>query len=145
MEVPGAEALGFTGSVLSSPPISAPGMGGLVRTTCFYQQWIDDPTLTGPLKQWQSNLANFRTVQHMSTAFRASEMNARLAAEPLFRATPMPWLEMYPTTPFPMFAPSPGPAPMLQLWDPVAATQALMAQAGMLGGAPGPALAPVAR
>lgn len=141
---PDMEKLGFTG-VMSASPISVPGMGGLVRTTCFYQQWLGDPALSGPLKQWQSDYANARTVEHITQAFQAAEQNAEKAAEPLWAGTPMPWLEAHPTTPHPMFSPSPGPAPMLPLWDPTVAAQALAAQAALMmgmGGAPSPGGAP---
>lgn len=142
---PDMTTMGFTG-LMSSSPISVAGMGGLSRITCFYQQWLGDPTLSDPvLQQWQKDYANFHTVQHMTQAFRQAESNALEAAAPLWQATPMPWLQAHPTTPHPMFSPSPGPVPMLALWDPTAAAAALAAQAAMMfpgfggyGPSPGP-------
>lgn len=138
---PEMTTLGLTG-MMSSNTISVAGMGGLSRTTCFYQQWLGDPTMSDPvLKQWQKDYANFHTVQHMTKAFRQAEANALAAAEPLWQGTPMPWLQAHPTM-NPMPGPSPGPMPMLALWDPVAAAAALAAQAALMFPAGGPSPGP---
>lgn len=109
---PGADAMGFTGDPVMSRPISAAGMAGATRITCFYRQWIEDPMLEGPMRDWQLKVSEVKTHGYMRSTYERAELNAATAAAPLWFATPMPWLEMFPTTPPPQpFSPSPGPGP----------------------------------
>jgi len=109
---PGAEGLGFTGSPIAASVLNVPEMQGVQRMNCFYRQWAEDPLLPpGPLQTWQQESAEARVESYTSMANLRAQINAEMAAAPLWAATPMPWLKMYPTTPPPVFAPYPGPAP----------------------------------
>lgn len=109
---PGAEGLGFTGNPIAASALNIPEMQGVQRMNCFYRQWAEDPLLPpGPLQTWQQASAEARVESYTSSANLRAQINAEMAAAPLWAATPMPWLKMYPTTPPPVYAPYPGPAP----------------------------------
>mmetsp|Transcript_61718 Transcript_61718/g.133721 ORF Transcript_61718/g.133721 Transcript_61718/m.133721 type:complete len:187 (+) Transcript_61718:39-599(+) len=68
-EAPGAEAMGFTGGVVATRPLSLPELGTTSRISCFYRRWVQDPDLSGPLHDQQLAESKQRILQYISTAF----------------------------------------------------------------------------
>jgi hypothetical protein len=111
--LPDGLSMGFTGEVVQMPALQfGPRTGGWLRNTCFYRQWFFNPTATGVVKTYQENLANARAGKYLVDTYAAAMNNARKQAEPMWALTPVPWLELYPTTPMPgVTAPPPAGAP----------------------------------
>lgn len=99
--IPNAFAMGFTGNPVSEGPYTFPQTGGVVSRTCSYRQWIYDPTVDGPVKQYQKELSVARTQKYIKDTYSASLMNAQKTASAYYALTPVPWLQLFPTTPWP--------------------------------------------
>lgn len=110
--VPKALDMGFTGKVLQEGPMAFGGQtGGWTRLTCIYRQWFFDPQATGRALAYQTKLNDARAGKYIKDTYAASLRNAHNTAKAFWALTPVPWLKLYPTTPWPVQAPAPGPAP----------------------------------
>lgn len=109
-------AMGFTGNVVQNGPMSfGARTAGVVSHTCMYRQWLDDPAAHGPVRDYQMKLGTARTEKYIINTYAASMRNAHNTVSGYWALTPMPWLKMYPTTPWPVPTPLPlfagAPAP----------------------------------
>merc|ERR1719253_486238 len=104
--------MGFTGSVVEETPMAFGGQtGGWTRHTCTYRQWFFDPTVKGPALAYQTKLNNARAEKYIKETYAAALTNAHNTAKAFWPLTAVPWLKLYPTTPWPVAAgPAPGPA-----------------------------------
>lgn len=108
----------FTGGVLAEAPVNKPEMGSVTRTTCFYRQWLQDPSLFAEaLKQEMADGASY----WMKDVYSKSKINGENKARPLWSTfqtttTPPPittqayWWATTIYSPYPAPAPSPYPS-----------------------------------
>lgn len=107
--------MGFTGDVVDLGSMAFGGQtGGWKRQTCVYRQWFFDPQLPkgGKGYTYQIKLNDARTEKYITDTYKASLNNAHNTAGAYWALTPVPWLQLYPTTPWPMSAPGPAPGGM---------------------------------
>jgi len=113
-QVPGALDMGFTGSVVEEASMAFGGQtGGWTRHTCTYRQWFFDPKAVGPALKYQTMLNNARAEKYIKETYAAALNNAHNTAKAFWPLTAVPWLKLYPTTPWPVAAAGPAPGPAM--------------------------------
>lgn len=101
---------------MAEAPVHKPEMGSLTRTTCFYRQWNQDPSLADARKAFETEITDTAS-SLMHSVYTASRTRAEGMAKPLWATfqtttTPPPiTTQAYWWLPPAAAGPAPAPAP----------------------------------